>query len=203
MKKILQILVLAASVASYAQNSEYVSPQISVFTKNQRIDQDGVEIYSSNLEMKSFKKIGVGIATGGLTGGFGAHGEFNLMPEHALIVGLGRGEAYNSFQLAWKMSFESLYLSPYTKVGYSKWFNNSSNNGSAAKNDILNRVLTESEIRDNKFGTNFIAGGAGLEYNQIEGDLSGLNFFGELLVLTELSSSIFLPTASVGMTYFY
>ena len=153
--------------------------------------------------MKSFKKMGVGFATGGLVGGFGLNAEFNLMPADALFVGLGRGDAYNSFSLGWKHNFESEYLSFYTKVGYGKWFNNGAEAGSANSNDILRRVLTDSEIADNKFSTNFVAGGLGLEYNQLEGNLSGVNFYGEIMVLADLRKSMLLPTGSVGITYFY
>lgn len=175
----------------------------SIFTKNQNIDNQGIEIYNSNLEMKTHKKIGVGVATGGLTGGFGLNAEFNLEPQNALFVGLGGGEAYNSFHLGWKYNYESEYLSLYTKVGYGKWFNNSATGESARSNDILKRVLTTSEIHENKFATDFIAAGAGAEYNQIEGELSGVNFFGELLLMTEVKRSVYLPVGSVGITYFY
>lgn len=175
----------------------------SIFSKNQKIDHQGIEIYSTNLEMKAHKKLGIGISTGGLIGGFGVHGEFNLEPQNVLFLGLGRGEAYNSFDFGWKYNFESEYLSLYTKVGYGKWFNSTTTSGSARSNDVLNNVLTESEIRENKFATDFFAGGAGIEYNQLEGELAGVNFFGELLLMTEIKRSIYLPVGSVGVTYFY
>jgi len=204
MKWMIQVLLIFATFQAHAEvNQSYSAPQVSVFTKNQRIDNEGIEIYTNNYEMKAFKKIGVGVVTGGLTGGFGINGEFNLEPANALFLGVGRGEAYNSFNFGWKYNFESQYLSPYTKVGYGKWFNNNSGSGSANSNDILKRVLSEKEIRENKFGTNFIAGGAGLEYNQIEGDLSGVNFYGELLVMTDISKVTLIPTGAVGLIYFY
>ena len=201
MKLIIQLVSIFFAINLHAEIT--TAPQVSIFTKNQRIDNYGVEIYSNNLEMKTFKKIGIGVAMGGLNGGFGINGEFNLEPANALFLGVGRGEAYNSFNFGWKYNFESLYLSPYTKVGYAKWFNNNAGGGSASSNDILKRVLSEKEIRENKFGTNFVAGGAGLEYNQIEGDLSGVNFYGELLVMTDLSKVSFIPTGAVGLIYFY
>ncbi len=168
-----------------------------------RLCHQGIEIYSTNLEMKSYKKLGIGISTGGLIGGFGVHGEFNLEPQNVLFLGLGKGDSYNSFDFGWKYNFESEYLSLYTKVGYGKWFNNTASGESARSNDVLNNVLTESEIRENKFSTDFLAGGAGIEYNQIEGELAGVNFFGELLLMSEIKRSIYLPVGSVGMTYFY
>ncbi len=201
------LIVTAVSVnaqtKNQSQNDSVAHTNTSIFDKNQVIDKEGIEIYSSNLEMKAHKKIGVGVSTGGLIGGFGINSEFNLEPQNALFLGIGTGEAYNSFNFGWKYNFESEYLSLYTKVGYSKWFNNTSGTNSATSNDILKRVLTDSEVRENKFSTDFFAGGAGLEYNQLEGDLSGVNFFGEMLIMSEIKRSIYLPTASVGVTYFY
>ena len=199
MKLILISLVICASTTVFSQTET----NTSIFNKNQKIDQDGIEIYSSNLDLKAHKKIGIGVATGGMTGGFGINAEFNLEPQNALYIGLGQGQAYNSFHLGWKYNFESEYLSLYTKVGYGKWFNNSASGNSASSNDILKRVLTESEVRDNKFSTDFVAGGAGLEYNQLEGELAGVNFFGELLLMSEIKRSMYLPTGSIGVTYFY
>ncbi len=207
MKSILMTLVVCLSSVSFVQAQLQTSSQsetnISIFSKNQKIDNQGIEIYLTNLEMKAHKKIGLGLTTGGLTGGFGFNGEFNLEPVNALVVGLGRGDSYNSFNLAWKHNFESEYLSLYTKVGYGKWFNNSAGGNSAGSNDILKRVLTESEVRENKFNTDFFAGGAGIEYNQLEGELAGVNFFGEVLLMTEVKRSIYLPAGSIGVTYFY
>ncbi len=199
MKSILMTLVVCISGTAFSQ----IETKTSIFLKNQKIDNEGIEIYSSNLEMKAHKKIGIGVASGGMTGGFGLNAEFNLEPQNTLFVGMGRGDAYNSFNLGWKYNFESEYLSLYTKVGYGKWFNNSSGAGSANSNDILKRVLTDSEIRENKFATDFLAGGAGVEYNQLEGELAGVNFSGELLMMTEIKRSVYLPTGSIGVMYFY
>ena len=48
-----------------------------------------------------------------------------------------------------------------------------------------------------------IAGGAGLEYNQLEGELSGVNIYAELLAMTNMTKLSFIPTGSVGLIYFY
>jgi len=188
MKSIFIILVVCLNSLAFA-DSEI---NTSIFSKNQKIDNEGVEVYSTNLEMKAHKKIGVGFATGGMTGAFGINAEFNLEPQNALYFGMGRGEVYNSFNVGWKYNFESEYLSLYTKVGYGRWFNTTSTGSAANSNDILKRVLTESEVRENNFATDFLAGGMGIEYNQLEGDLAGVNFFGELLLMTEIKRSIYL-----------
>ena len=203
MKSLLIVLAFLTTTVSFAQSSETAAANQSVFSKSQKFDNEGVELYGTNHEMKNYKKIGLGVSTGGMTGGFGFNLEVNIQPEDALAVGIGMGKAYNTFHIAWKHNYEGAYLSPYTKAGYSNWFNTNSSNGDASSSDILRRVLSESQIKENKFSANFLAGGMGLEYNQLEGELSGVNFYGELMVLGELNSSVYLPTAGVGLTYFY
>lgn len=203
MKQLLLIITLLTTSAVFAQESSNESSNQSIFSRSQKFDNEGVELYDSNYELKNYKKLGLGISTGGLSGGFGFNLEVNVQPQDAIAFGLGTGMAYNTFHIAWKHNFESNYLSPYTKAGYANWFNANSPNGDASSSDILKRVLTENQIKNNKFSANFIAAGMGLEYNQLEGELSGVNFYGELMVLGELNSSVYLPTAGLGLTYFY
>ena len=200
MKSIILISLLLTAFAARAAQDE--SNQ-SVFSRNQKVDSEGVELYDSNLDLKNYKKFGFGVSAGGLTGTVGINLEANMNPEEALAFGLGTGKSYNTFQIAWKHNFEAAYLSPYTKVGYANWFNSNGSSSDAGDNSILKRVLSDDQIRENKFSANFIAGGMGLEYNQLEGDLAGVNFYGELLMLGEIHSSVYLPTAGIGMTYFY
>lgn len=176
----------------------------SIFSKHQKFDNEGVELYDNNLEMKAMKKLGIGLAVGGITGLIGLNGELNVEPENTLFLGLGTGRGFNTFNFGFKRNFEGYYMSPYTKVGFSKWFDSSNGGSSSARSsDVLRRVLSEEQIRDNDFDVNFLVGGAGLEYNQLEGEMSGINFFGELMVMMDTSSLTFLPTGSIGITYFY
>lgn len=191
---------------TFAQSTQYAQGEssTSIFTKNQKFDNEGVELYESNLEMKSMKKLGMGLAVGGITGLVGLNAEINVQPEDVVFLGLGTGKGFNTFNFGYKRNFEGYYMSPYTKVGFSKWFDSSNSGaGSARSSDVLRRVLSEDQIQSNDFDVNFIVGGAGLEYNQLEGELSGINFFGELMVMADTSTFNFLPTGSVGITYFY
>ena len=197
------LLFLASTLSLSLANAQYSNDQESFFSKNQKFDHEGVELYDSNIDMKEYKKIGVGFSSGGMTGLFGLNLEINIVPQDSAVVGLGKGEAYGTFHFAWKRNYEGQYLSPYTKVGYSRWFNTNSDAGAANESNILKNVLTESEIRTNEFSADFIAAAAGLEYNQLEGELSGVNFYGELILMSEITKSIYLPTAGVGLTYFY
>ena len=190
-------LIFITGIVQAQTNSEATS----VFTKKQQVDQEGVELYSSNTEMKSFKKLGLGLMLGGATGVLGLNAEFNLDANEALAIGLGAGPSYGTFSVAWKHNFDAQYLAPYTKLGYAKWFSSAGN--SATDSDVLKRVFSDNELRSGRFGADFLIGGMGIEYNQLEGDLAGVNFFGELMMMAEITKSTLIPTGAVGIIYYY
>jgi hypothetical protein len=202
----LLILTLAcgSAVQAYDQQSNESGQAFeSFFSKKQQFDSEGTEIYSTNRQLKQHKRFGFGTAIGGVGGVLGIHGEFNLDPMNALVLSVGTGPSYGTLGALWKYNFESHYLSPYTKLGYSKWFSSGGTAGTARDSDILRRIFSEKDLRAGKFDADFLASAVGAEYNQLEGELSGVNFFGEVVLLTELKSSTIIPTGSVGMTYFY
>ena len=153
--------------------------------------------------MKSHKQFGAGVSVGGATGLLTLNAEINLDPAEALVIGLGAGTGYGTFGLGWKHNYEANYFSPYTKVSYSKWFNSSTSSGSAADSDILKRIFSDNELRSGKFDADFIVGGAGVEYNQLEGDLAGVNIYGEVMMMAELRKSTFIPSGAIGVIYYY
>lgn len=208
MKKLILLAVVAlVQSVSFAQSSNLgeltLNENESIFSKNQKFDTDGTELYNSNLELKAHKRLGIGLMIGGAAGLIGINGEINVDPAEAAVVGLGFGTGYTSFNIDWKHNFLGSYLSPYTKVGYSKWFNTSGGANSADNSSILKRVLTTEELRDNRFSADFIVGSLGLEYNQLEGELSGMNLFGEVAMMSEIKRGVFIPTGAVGITYYY
>lgn len=201
--------IFAAFIVSLALVTQNVQADTStgttsIFSKNQKFDHEGVELYNDNFDMKSKKKVGAGLAAGGMAGLIGLNVEFNIMPEDTIFVGLGSGKGYNTINFGYKRNFEGYYMSPYTKVGLNRWSDTANAaDGAAGNSDVLSQVLSKDEIRDNRFYVNFLAGGAGLEYNQLEGNLSGMNLFGELLILADISDFKLVPTGSIGVTYFY
>lgn len=194
---------------SYAQynstsNANYQEPASqSTFSINRKFDGDGIELYESNLDLKAHRRYGIGSSLGGANGLIALFGEINVEPSNAAYAGLGFGPSYNSFSLGWKHNFEGYYLNYYTKVGYSKWFNSASGSGTAGKSDVLKLVLSDEEINSNRFGADFIVGSLGLEYNQLEGSLSGVNLIGQLDLMSEISNPKLIPTGSIGIVYYY
>lgn len=175
----------------------------SFFSKSQQFDKTGVEIYASNLELKRHKKFGLGVSLGGAAGSLGLNSELNLDPESAFVVGLGTGPSYSSFNLMYKRNFEGNYLSPFGKLGYSKWFGSSGNTLLANESDIFRRIFSEKEMRSEKLQADFLVSSVGVEYNQLEGEFSGMNFFAEIVLLTELKKTTVIPAGAVGFIRFY
>lgn len=175
----------------------------SFFSKKQNFDTDGTELYTSNYHLKKHKKFGIGLAMGGANGVLGLESQFNLDPGLALVLGMGTGPSYGTFNVQAKYSFESLYLSPYVKGGYSKWFNSGSAKSTATSSDILRQIYSDKDLKAGKFDANFVVASVGAEYNQLEGELAGVNFFGEMTLLTEMQKVKVAPSGAVGITYFY
>jgi hypothetical protein len=159
--------------------------------------------YTSNLKMRETRKVGVGAAVGGTLGLASINLEFNFEDADGAMAGFGTGPGYNSFGVAWKHNFEGSYVSPYTTLGYSRWYNSEGGKDAAADSDILNRVLTDSEKTSGRFGADFITGALGLQYNQLSGELAGFSFYGEVIALVEVKRSQLLPAGSVGALYYF
>lgn len=197
---IFSFISLTVQSQAKADNS---APYESFFDRKQNFDKDGTELYSNNHDLKKNKKLGAGISVGGAAGLMGVHAEINLDPTAALIVGMGTGPSYGTFNIQGKYNFESLYLAPYVKAGYSRWFNAGVVNSTPTNSDILRQIYSEKDLRTGKFDANFVVASLGAEYNQLEGELSGLNFYGELTIMTEVQRVKALPAGSVGIVYFY
>jgi hypothetical protein len=191
--------ILLYSPLGFSQEMAYQS----FFSSSQNFNNSGTELYISNLELKKHKKVGVGLAFGGVNGSLGANAELNLDPMTALVVGVGTGPSYGTFNLQGKLNFEAYYLSPYIKMGYSRWFSSGNLPSQADGSDILRQVYTVAELRAGKFDASFLTSSVGAEYNQLEGELAGLNFYGELTMMADTKSYKLIPAGSVGITYFY
>ncbi|KYG70773.1 hypothetical protein AZI85_02255 [Bdellovibrio bacteriovorus] len=159
--------------------------------------------YDTTLKMRAERKVGAGVAIGGTLGVAGFNMELNFEEADGVVAGFGTGPGYNTFQVAWKHAFDGDFLAPYTTVGYSRWYNSRGRSSDYENSDILDRVLTESEKKTGRFGTDFVNASAGLQYNQLNGEFAGLSFFGELTGMWEVKRSMILPNGSVGAIYYF
>lgn len=188
---------LSADSQSITNKARAIEQEYSQNLRDERL----ATTYGSNLKMREQRKVGAGMAVGGPLGVAGVVLEFNFEDADGATTGFGTGPGYNSIALAWKHTFEGDYLAPYTTVGYSRWYNSSgSYDGSSS---ILDRVLTDSEKKSGQFGTDFLTGSIGLQYNQLSGDFAGVSVYAELVALVEAKRSQFIPAGTVGALYYF
>lgn len=159
--------------------------------------------YPSTLKMRDDRKVGVGFSAGGSMGAAAINLELNFEDADGAIAGVGMGPGYNTVQLAWKHAFEGDYLGPYTTLGYSRWYNSRGRGDEYSKSPILDRLLTENEKKEGRFGTDFVNGTLGLQYNQLAGDFAGLSVFAELTAMFEIKRAMLLPNGAMGVIYYF
>lgn len=166
------------------------------------VQQQQESIFHTNYELRQHRKMGVGGSVGGPLGLIGIFTELNLQKENSVVAGLGAGSGYNSVLLSWKRSLEGIFLSPYTQLGYSRWFS-SGKSGEPSKSTILSQVLDESQKADGKFGKDFIVGSLGLQYAQLQGETTGLSFFLQFDLMFAPENGLVLPNGTLGSVYFF
>lgn len=179
--------------------------QESVSSSSGELDLDSPSgesvAYANNLKMREARRVGVGTQLGGTSGTLGLHMELNIEDENSALAAFGMGDGFSTFSISWKHQFEGDYLTPYTTVGWSRWYNSS---GTAKPQSyVLDGNLTNEEKSTGRFGIDYIAAGGGVQYNQLEGDFAGASLFAELELLVPPFRSGIVPGASVGATYFF
>lgn len=193
---ILFVMLLAASAGA----QETIQVQTVETTGTAAASLMRADGYANNLTMREDRRVGVGTQIGGSAGGLGIVLELNIQDQDGALVGIGFGDEYNTFSLSWKHSFEGTYFTPYSSVGWSRWYNSS---GKTSTSHILEGMLTADEQAEGRFGLDLLVAGGGMQYNQLEGELSGATLFGEVdLVVSPFRGKI-LPAAAVGAIYFF
>lgn len=162
--------------------------------------------YESVFEMRSRRRVGVGVATSGQMGLLGALAELNFTPENSAVVGFGGGPKYNAFSAQWKHLFGGQVFSPYSSLGYARWYNASGQNSSISKSNptpLASKFLSENEKRTGEFSVNLFTPSLGLQYNRLVGPYTGTSIFAEIVMLIELESFKQAPLGSLGMLYYF
>jgi|GEM_PF-2187202 len=164
---------------------------------------DSNKVYLSGYQLREDRMVGAGLSVGGLTGLFGAHLDLNLDDENAAWVGVGQGSGYTAVSLAWKMSFDGTYLTPYVKAGYTSWFNSSGSANGANDSIILKEFLTKSEMNNGHYSLNFLNASIGAQYNQLNGDYMGFTLFAEAIMMLNPENMRLVPNGTIGTTYYF
>lgn len=157
--------------------------------------------YANNLGLRQERRVGVGLQAGGLTGLIGMILELNIEDQDGTLVTAGLGNEFSTFALAWKHNFEGRYFTPYTTLGWSRWYNSTTHRVSGSH--VLSEILSEDEKATGRFGVDFLAGALGMQYQELEGEFAGASFFGEINLLYSPDHGRLIPTVGLGSTYFF
>lgn len=194
-----QAATLSADSATVSSKAISIEKAYSQDMKN----ESNTMSYSSTLKMREELRMGAGISVGGQLGSVGINAEFNFEDENSVMAGFGTGPGYNSISLAWKHAFEGDYIAPYFTAGYSRWYNSRGHSDAWKDSDILDRVLTSDEKATGRFGTNFVNGSFGIQYNQLSGTFYGFSAYAEIVAMYEITRSQLIPSGTVGTLYYF
>lgn len=201
---------LAVVIASLSAQASVTPESISgkahsieqEYSEDMRVQRHSTS-YPTTLKMRESLKVGVGASVGGSLGLMGLNLELNFEDADGVLAGFGLGPGYSSFQLAWKHAFDGDYLAPYTTAGYSRWYNSYGANGNLGNSDTLDRILTDAERREGRFGADFVFGAVGIQYNQLSGAYAGFSAYAEVMMMAEVNRQVLVPTGAVGSIYYF
>jgi hypothetical protein len=162
--------------------------------------------FDSAFDLRSKRRVGLGVQTAGATGLFGALIELNLTPSESAITAFGGGPGYNAFNCQWKHTFGGETFSPYAGFGYARWYNASGSESSLNHTTpaaLGSHFLTEDEKRSGKFTVDLLNPSIGLQYNQLFGEYTGTAAFAEVDFLMRASDLSPVPTGGVGLLYYF
>lgn len=162
--------------------------------------------FESAIELRAKRRVGVGLSLEGQSGFYGGLIELNFSPEDSAVTGFGGGTQYNSFSLQWKHVFGGGSVTPYSALGFNRWFSVSGNAkavGSTNPSFLGSKFLTAEEKATGRFEKNLISPALGLQYYQLDGPYKGLGVFVEVVLLMEVSDLSPVATGGLGTLYYF
>jgi len=156
-------------------------------------------------DLKAKKKVGVSSTVAGAFGLFGVGIDLNFTRDVAFSIGAGLSQNFSAFNMNMKFALSDGSFQPYFVGGISRWSANGSNGEitHSTPGFLESKFLSDSERRSGKFAKNIIYPGLGLQYLNTSGDLEGLGYFAEVLMMMEISSLAVAPTGGVGAIYYF
>jgi hypothetical protein len=188
------------------QSSTYERPSMELSQRAAsalRLDESNS--YSDNLFLREQRRIGLGGSLGGEAGMIGFRAEYNLDETQSGLAALGFGPGYQSFSFSYKRSWYGFFdteFSPYLSGGYSRWVSRGS--GEWSGSDVLKQALTDEQKKSKGFGVDFLPLSAGLQYYLLRGELAGLSFFGEAVLLNQIQPTLqVILSGTLGATFYF
>lgn len=146
------------------------------------------------------RNFGLRSQIGGALGAFSLQLEVNYEPSESAFAGIGKGPGYETFGMFWRHSFEPNALTLYNILGYSRWYNSSSDYNDA-DSSILQRTLADEEKSSKLFALDFLVLGFGINYTPQNSNYLGFGYYLETNLLYEYKKAKLIPTGGVGVSY--
>lgn len=198
--------VLVDDIDVAAKPSLKKSSQRSSLEKNIKSELNP-QSFSSAMELRARRRAAVGLLTLGQVGLAGADIELNFTASNSFVGQFGGGNRYNSLSFQWKHVFGGISFTPYTTVGYARWYNSNASRGpitSSTPTILASRFLNDEEKNSGQFAKDIFVPSVGFQYYQLSGEFVGSSIYVEVVFLTALSTSISpVPTGAAGFLYYF
>lgn len=160
--------------------------------------------YGSFEQMRSDRRVGVGVEMFGRLGAVGINFELNYTPVDAAIAGIGGGPGYNSVALGWKHILGGETLTPYFATTVAHWSGNTKSSLDGSNPHYLEeRFLSAKEKASGQFSHFFAIPAVGIQYNKLAGPSAGAALYAEFMLVVETSTMAQAPTGALGALYYF
>lgn len=173
--------------------------------KQQQHEKVNKSEFLSSFDMRSKRRVGIGISAAGQLGLLGVFTELNFGVENSTIFGYGTGGSYNSLTLQWKHVFNAQKLTPYVTLGYARWFSGGQNGSptQATPSFLSQKLLNDNEKQTGRFGKDLLIPSAGLQYYLLNGPYVGSSLYAEVMMLFTPQAMDSVANGSMGMIYYF
>ena len=160
--------------------------------------------FESALDLHRKKKVGVGLAFGGVAGTVAPNIQMNFALDVGVQLGYGLGKGYNSFFLNVKQLLGTGSFAPYYGLGYAKWTGTGKDlTGGSSPSALSEKFLTFTEKQTGEFSENFIFPSLGVQLYKMGGSWAGSSIYLELVYMMDIEDFVSAPTGSLGYTRFF
>lgn len=172
-------------------------------TKSKSVTQ--VTEVNKGRDLRSSRKVGLGMATAGVYGLIGLNMELNFTPKTGVILGFGLAQGYQTLSLQVKKIIGGQSFLPYISGGYARWYTTGEPDqrfDSTTPDILAEKFLNETE-KQGEFAENLLFGSVGVQYLQLSGSYRGFSLFGEATLLVDIDDVVLAPIGSVGVSYYF
>ncbi|MCB0351335.1 MAG: hypothetical protein KDD38_09145 [Bdellovibrionales bacterium] len=161
--------------------------------------------FSGSEALKAVKKIGIQTTLAGATGLAGLNLDINFTQDFAFSMGVGISRGFQAFNAHIKRSLGSGNVAPYFVGGYSRWYSVGAEERVERTSPPLlaNKFLTAKERATGIFAKDIIYPGLGLQYLITDGEMQGLGFFAEVMMLVDVNDLLAGGTGGIGSIYYF